>query len=158
MCVTCLAFSAMTLFSPVTEAPQPANVAPASVPSTQVRQVKSMSVAEETRIVLTEMLKRMPNSPETRVLREEFKSLQAKLVGVKDDDKADAIIDDGVNSLSKRVMAAPNSDQLIEVLFELREAKNNQQAANILKLNMVSGRLSSAPLPKGQSGNGGWLS
>ncbi|HEY9846836.1 MAG TPA: hypothetical protein V6D03_11645 [Candidatus Caenarcaniphilales bacterium] len=161
MCVTCLAFSAMTFFSPVTEVPQSTNELSASVSNVQAIQGKSMPVALEARLSITEMLKRIPNSPETRVLREEFKSLQAKLDGVKDDAKAEAIIDDGLNALSKRIMAEPNSDQLTEVLFEIQESKNNQQAAHTFKLNLLQSRGDNLVPPKflnRQRGNWGWLS
>jgi len=157
MCVTCLAFSALTLFSPV-EAPQPASVAPATIPGRQTSLVQSTSVAQKTRLAITEMLKQLPDSPKTQVVRQELQSLQTRLVGVKDDAKADLIIDNGLNSLSQRVMAAPNSGQLIEVLFELQESKNNQQAANGLQLSLTQGRISRAPMIKTQSGSWGWLS
>ncbi len=160
MCVTCLAFSALTLFSPVTEPPQPANVAPANIPGGQASLVQSMSVAQETRLAITEMLKQLPDSPETQVLRQEFQSLQARLAGVKDDSKADVIIDSGLNSLSKRVMAAPNADQLIEVLFELQESKNNQQAARLLKFPTLQSKGVHPVLlnVQAQTRSWGWLS
>lgn len=157
MCVTCLAFSAMTLFSPVTEAPQPTSLNPSSLSDGQASQVKPMPVAEETRASITQMLKRMPNSPETQILREEFSSLQAKLAGVKDDTKADMIINDGLDTLSKRVMAAPNSDRIIEVLFEMGEAGANSQM-NSIQSKLLQGPSSSVTSFKGQSGSWGWLS
>lgn len=146
----------MTLFSPVTEAPQPANVNPSSLSNGQASQVKPMPVAEEARASITQMLKRMPNSPETQILREEFNSLQAKLVGVKDDDKADVIINNGLDTLSKRIMAAPNSDRIIEVLFEMGEAANPQM--NSIQSKLLQGPSSSVTSFKGQSGSWGWLS
>lgn len=157
MCVTCLAFSALTLFSPVTEAPQPANGTSANASNTQAKQVKLMPVAEDTRISIAKMLKQMPNSPETRILREEFKSLQAKLAGVKDDAKAEVIIDDGLNALSKRVMAAPNSDRIVEVLFEMREAEANPQLMNSTQSKLLQGLSLSATSDR-QSRSWGWLS
>ncbi len=160
MCITCLAFSAMTLFSPVTEAPQPTNVQPISLSNNQPASASSLSIAEETRISISRLLKQIPNSPETLVLREEFKSLQAKLAGVKDDTKADAIIDDGLNALSKRVMAEPNADRIIEILFELRESKGNQKAASALKLNELQRRIATSSLKAlpAEGRNWGWLS
>lgn len=157
MCVMCAAFSAMTLFSPVTEAPQPANVNSANVPSTQVRQVKSMPVAEETRISITELLKQMPNSPETRVLRDEFKSIQARLAGVKDDGKAQAIVDDGLNALTKRVMAEPNSDQILGVMNSMLIIES-PQLTTPAKSNLLQGPSSNLQSFKGQGGSWGWLS
>lgn len=112
MCVACYAFSAMTLFTPVTEAPQSTNVQSAS-------QVQSMPVAEETRISIAKMLKQLPKSADTRILREEFQSIQARLAGVKDDAKAETIINNGLNTLSQRVMAQPNSEKIIAVMEDL---------------------------------------
>lgn len=157
MCITCLAFSALTVFSPVTEAPQPANGTSANVSNTQAKQVKLMPVAEDTRISIAKMLKQMPNSPETRILRKEFKSLQAKLAGVKDDAKAEVIIDDGLNALSKRVMAAPNSDRIVEVLFEMREAEANPQLMNSTQSKLLQ-NLSLSATSHRQSRSWGWLS
>lgn len=150
MCLTCLAFSAMTLFTPVTEAPQSAGQ-PAS-------QVQSMPVAEETQISIAKLLKQMPNSPETRVLREEFQSIQARLAGVKDDTKAEAIISNGLDSLSKRVMAEPNSEQIMEVMMKMLEA-DNQQALKVLKLDTLLSRGYNPVSPNAQEGRSwGWLS
>lgn len=112
MCVACYAFSAMTLFTPVTEAPQSTNVQSAS-------QVQSMPMAEETRISIAKMLKQLPRSADTRVLREEFQSIQARLAGVKDDAKAETIINNGMNTLSQRLMAQPNSEKIIAVMEDL---------------------------------------
>lgn len=126
MCLMCAAFSTMTLFSPVTEAPQPVGVNPISVPNAQTSQViKSVPMAEETRISIAKFLQQVPNSPETRILREEFKSMQTKLVGVKDDAKAGAIINGGLNTLSERVTAAPNSEQITEVMNEMLVDEGN---------------------------------
>lgn len=157
MCVTCLVFSALTLFSPVTEAPQLGNGTSANVSNAQAKQVKLMPVAEDTRISIAKMLKQMPNSPETRILREEFKSLQAKLSGVKDDAKAEVIIDDGLNALSKRVVVAPNSDRNVEVLFEMREAEANPQLMNSTQSKLLQG-LSLSATSHRQSRSWGWLS
>jgi len=157
MCVTCLAFSAMALFSPVIEAQRPVSVGSANVPGEKFSQVQSMSVAEETRTSITRMLKQLPKSSDTRILHEEFKSLQARLAGVKDDAKAEAIIDDGLNALSKRVTAAPNSDQLMEVLFEMREAKPNPQLINSTQSKLLQGASSSATPFRAYGGGWGWL-
>ncbi len=156
MCVTCLAFSALTIFSPVTEAPQPATGTPASISNVQASQVKSMPVAEETRVAIAKMLKQLPSSSDAHLLRQELKSLQARLAGVKDDAKAEAIIDQGLNTLSERVMAAPNSDRIVEVLFEMGEAEANPQ------VNSTQSKLlrvpSSSPTASLRHGNWGWLS
>ncbi len=155
MCVYCLAFSAMTLFSPVTEAPQPPNTNSANVSNVQAGQVQSMPVAEETRISITELLKRLPNSPDARVLREEFQSLQTRLAGVNDDAKAEAIINNGLDSLSKRVMAEPNSDQIIALMTSML-VEDNPQLINSSGSELLQSSSSSATSSKDQ-GNWGWL-
>lgn len=136
----------MTLFTPVTEAPQSANMQPAG-------QIQSMPVAEETRTSIAELLKRLPNSPDSRVLREEFQSLQARLVGVKDDAKAAAIINSGLDALSKRVMAEPNSEQISALMSSMLVEDNPQTKSS-----------ESEPLPgsslgttSANQGSWGWL-
>jgi len=150
----------MTLFSPVIEAPQPADLAPASVSRTSANQVQSMPLAEETRLSISAMLKQMPNSPETRVLREEFQAIQARLVGIQDDAKAEAIIDDGLNTLSKRVAAEPNSDQIVEVMMKMLEGEDNQQAAKVLQLSSLQSQGNTPALVnvQAQAKSWGWLS
>jgi hypothetical protein len=142
----------MTLFMPVTEVPQAVNSSSASAFSTQASQAQSLSVAEESRIAITGMLKQLPNSPDTQILREEFQSLHAQLAGVKDNTAAEVMIDDKLNALSQRVMVAPNSQQIMEVLFNLREGKYNQQAENSLGHQRLSTLFSS------QDKQWGWLS
>lgn len=157
MCVLCAGFSALTLFTPVTEAPRSTNVTPATVPNVQYEQIKSTKVAQEARIAIAGMLNQLPSSPETRILREEFQSMQAQLAMVNDDPKAEAIIYTGLNSLVNRIMAEPNSDRIIDVLIKVLEVKENQQAANGSKLNIAPNSSSvSVPLI-GQGRNRGWL-
>lgn len=145
MCVTCLAFSAMTLFTPVTEAPH-ANMQPAG-------QIQSMPVAEETRTSIAELLKRLPNSPDSRILREEFQSLQARLVGVKDDAKAAEIINSGLDTLSKRVMAEPNSEQISALMSSMLVEDNPQTKSSESEL--LPG--SSLGTTSANQGSWGWL-
>ena len=95
MCFLCAGFSALTLFAPVTEAPQSTNVTPTNAPHVQYEQINSTKVAQEARIAIASMLNQLPNSPETLILREEFKLMQAQLAMVNNDTKAEAIIYSG---------------------------------------------------------------
>lgn len=157
MCVLCAGFSALTLFTPVTEAPQSTNVTPANIPHVRYEQIKSKKVAQEARIAIAGMLNQLPSSPETRILREEFKSMQAQLAMVNDDTKAEAIIYSGLDSLVNRIMAEPNSDQIIDTLMKMLEVKDNQQGANGLKLNTDRSTSSGSASLTVQGSNWGWL-
>lgn len=147
MCVTCLAFSAMTLFTPVTEAPQSVNVQPAS-------QVQSMPVAEETRISIAKMLQQLPKSADTRILREEFQSIQSQLAGVKDDAKAEVIINDGLNVLSQRVMAQPNSEEIIGAMKAMLVVEDDPQLVSPSKSKLPE---NSGGTPSKSQKSWGWL-
>lgn len=158
MCIVCgVFFSTLTLFTPVTEAPNPANVTSVNVPKVQYQQINSIPMVEKTRIKLAGMLNQLPNSDEMRVLREELESLQAQLATVKDDAKAKKIIEIGLNSISKRILAEPNSDQTFRVFMKLLEAKYNQQAANGLNLNAAKKQAMGSTPFIGQGISWGWL-
>jgi hypothetical protein len=128
MCVTCLAFSVMTLFTPVSEASPTPGVLPEPVVE-QARPALSRSLAEETRQGISQMLKQIPNSSETQLLQQGFQSLYVRLEKVTEDAAAEAIIDEELEALSQRVQAAPNRDQLVEILFELQEGQYQSQAS-----------------------------
>lgn len=146
MCVACYAFSAMTLFTPVTEAPQSTNVQPAT-------QVQSMPVGEETRISIAKMLQQLPKSAETRIFREEFESIQAQLAGVKDDAKAETIINNGLNTLSQRVMAQPNSDEIIGAMTAMLVVEDDLQLVSPSKSKLPENSSSNT---SSKSQNWGW--
>lgn len=136
MCVTCLAVSVLTLFSPVSDLPQAPNVAPSNSSVEQVRQVGSSPVAQDTQAAIASILKQLPRTTENQILHEEFKSLHNSLVGVTEDAAADAIIDQGLETLSERIQTAPNADKLTETLFKLKEDKYSPQ----VQLNFGAGR------------------
>lgn len=128
MCVTCLAVSVLTLFSPVPDPPQTLTVAPGNSPVEQVRQARSSPVAEDTQAAIAAILKQLPRTADHQILHEEFKSLHNRLVGVTEDVAADVIIDQGLEKLSERIQTAPNADQLTEALFKLKEDNYSPQA------------------------------
>lgn len=151
MCVTCLAVSVLALFTPVPETPTVSTELATGSLVEQVRPVRSNSVAEDTRRSITAMLKRLPDSADTQILRQEFELLHGQLAEGTDDARADAIIDEWLNAFSQKVKAAPNGDQLIEALFELGEDRYNQQA----RLGSHSQLLSN--ILRGQTHQWGWL-
>lgn len=127
MCVTCLAVSVLTLFSPVPDTPQALTVTSNSSLE-QVRQAQPSSVAKDTQAAIAAILEQLPRTADHQILHEEFKSLHHRLGGVTEDAAADAIIDQGLERLSERIQTAPNADQLTETLFQLKEDQYSPQA------------------------------
>lgn len=115
MCISCLALSALSLFTPVTEVPQPVDIQPGAVREI-VFQADSLKVAQENQVAIAKMINQLPNSPEMLILKEGLQSLRVQLDTAKDDAEAEAIIYDGLQALSKRVMASASAEKIIEVL------------------------------------------
>ncbi len=137
MCISCLLFSAIALFTPVTASPQAANLTSADVSSPVYSQVNSSKVAAETRSAIAQMVAGLPDSSDMRVLREELLSLKAKLAAVKDDAEADKMIDDGLRAMSKRILAEPNAGVIVEhlkdMLIDDSEPSANSSGLELLK-------------------------
>ncbi len=156
MCVSCLLFSALTLFTPVTAAPQAANLTPAGVSSLGYSQVNSSKVAAETRSAIAQMVAQLPDSPDMRVLREELLSLKAQLAAVKDDAEADKMIDDGLRAMSTRILAEPNAGQIVEHLKGML-ADDSQPPANSSGLKLLKSKTLYSLSLNGKSNTWGWL-
>lgn len=152
MCVTCLAVSVLTLFTPVSETTSTPSVILQEPVMEQTRPARSRSLAEATRQGITQMLQQLPKSADTQLLRQGFQSLYTRLGQVTEDATAEAIIDEELEILSERVQAAPNRDQLVETLFELQEGQYQPQAG--------LGRVGQQPSLRFaiQVQNWGWLS
>lgn len=137
MCISCLLFSTLTLFTPVTASPQAPNLTPADVSSPAYSQVNSSKVAAETRSAIAQMVAGLPDSPDMRVLREELLSLKAQLAAVKDDAEADKMLDDGLRAMSKRILAEPNAGVIVEhlkdMLIDDSEPPANSSGLELLK-------------------------
>lgn len=129
MCVSCLAISAMTLFAPVTD------MAPVNGPAPAVEmtsQTSTMTYAAEAQLTLGAMMAALPQTPDAQMLRDGFTQLQQRLEGVNDDQAASLLVEEEMDALQERVLAAPNADRMIEILFELQESKLNQQAFDLV--------------------------
>lgn len=127
MCVGCLVTSALMLFTPVSEAPQPVS-APAANPDVAVYATVNddLSLAEQTQIAIADMLSRLPDSPDYRVLHQGLRTFQVRLMDVRDDAEAQQIIDEETRSLNVQMMTAPNYDQLLEAMNTIMEEKDNE--------------------------------
>lgn len=115
MCISCLAFSALSLFTPATEALPSIDVQRGTVREITF-QADSLKVAQENQVAITVMLNQLPDSPEMLILKEELQLLRVRLDMAKNDAEAETIIYDGLQALSKRVMASSNAEKIIEVL------------------------------------------
>ena len=140
MCVGCYAFSAFTLFSPVNEAPQPATVPTLNAPTTVAPQVEDRLTVSEVRSSLAAMIQQIPDAPNFQILREELVAIQTQLIGVNDIDRVHDIMGDGILSLSDRILTAPNSAELIEILRQIQAAPTDVQASRTL-LNGAGGSI-----------------
>lgn len=115
MCISCLAFSALSLFTPATEALPFIDVQQGTVREITF-QADFLKVAQENQVAITMMLNQLPDSPEMLILKEELQLLRVRLDMAKNDAEAETIIYDGLQALSKRVMASSNAEEIIEVL------------------------------------------
>jgi hypothetical protein len=132
MCVGCFVVSAFTLFMPATEAPTgygyTAFDAPiisqtqVVIPAKQADQVE----LQHLRQALGEMVAAFPQTPDSQLLRAEFGSLHQQLLATDDLAIANQILDDGFVEVRDKIMAAPNADDLINMMFEIREARFEQ--------------------------------
>lgn len=126
MCVTCLAISAMTLFTPATDLAPVSGIAPTVE---RANAPLPMPYAAETQLTLAAMMTALPKTADAQMLYDGFAQLQQQLEGVTDDAAASLLVEQELDALQERVLAAPNADKMIEILFELRESKLNQQAS-----------------------------
>lgn len=156
MCITCLAFSALSLFTPVTEVPQSVDIQLGTVREITF-QANSLKVAHENQVASAEMINQLPDSPEMLILKEELQSLRVQLDIAKNDAEAEVIIYDGLQVLSKRVMASSNAEKIIEVLKAMVVEEEYVQLTPPASLNRLQDKnYGLAPLI-GRSKNWGWL-
>ena len=136
MCVGCFVVSAFTMFMPATEAP---TVYPGytSFDMPGISQTQTITMAEQAqqlelqhlRQALGEMVAAFPQTPESQLLRAEFSSLHQQLQATDDLAIANQILDDGFVEIRDKILAAPNSDNLINMMYEMREARFDQMQA-----------------------------
>ncbi len=125
MCVACLAFSALTLFTPVSESAQASGVLQsATVQQAGVREITFTRrevplLADQTQEAIAEFLNYLPTDPELELLRTGMADLSVALEAVTSDTEARQIIDDHLQTLQEQVFASPNSDRIIAVLRDI---------------------------------------
>lgn len=158
MCIVCgVFFSGLTLFTPVTEVPNSANSNAANLPKVQYQQTQSKSLAKQAQIKLSNMLSRLPVSEETQVLRKELKSIQVQLEPIKDDAKAQQIIEKELRTVYQRILEKPSYQQEFNVFMKLLEVKSDRQAIHNLSLNLAQNNSDRSTLFTGQSKSWGWI-
>lgn len=158
MCIVCgVFFSGLTLFTPVPEIPNSANSNTDNLPKVQYRQTLSKSLAKQAQIKLANMLARLPISDETQVLRKEIKSIQVQLDPIKDDAKAQQIIEKELRTVYQRILEKPSYQQEFNVFMKLLEVKSEQQAIHNLSLNLAQNNSDRSTLFIGQDKSWGWI-
>ena len=136
MCVGCFVVSAFTMFMPVTEAPT-GYPGYTNFDAPMISQAQTIAMAEQAeqlelqhlRQALGEMVAAFPQTPDSQILRAEFGSLHQQLQATDDLAIANQILDDGFVEIRDKILAAPNSDHLIEMMYEMREARFDQMQA-----------------------------
>ncbi len=129
MCVGCFVVSAFTLFMPPTEAPIPAGLSVDVPPSTmgQMQAIASPAAnkqeLEELRIAMGKMVDSFPSNPEGEALKDKFAELNDQLQGAESLEAANNILDEGFEVIKEKIIASPNSDDLIDLMYQIREAQ-----------------------------------
>ncbi|MBW4663968.1 MAG: hypothetical protein KME01_07175 [Chroococcus sp. CMT-3BRIN-NPC107] len=103
MCTACLLFSALTLFTPA------GDIAPSS----------RVSVAQETQVAITQMVKQLPRSSDTKLLRSGLLELHSQLATTKNDAEAQQIIDSELNVLSQQLNNSSSGEEVTELLEDM---------------------------------------
>ncbi len=147
MCFGCITLSAFTLFIPVTDASQPTHLPVTNTPGAEMAQVQLSANVPKFRDTVAQMIEQVSQSPDAEILREELTAIHVGLAGVTDLTQAQEIVDDGMDAMAQRVMAAPNADDLIDLLYDLQDRQFGPQA-----------QLQSSITLLGNSKAWGWLS
>ena len=106
MCVTCMVTSALLLFTP-------------SGGDLSLNSPRSLPLAQEAQVAITEVTQRIPASQSTQTLHSGLRSLQAKLATAKNDAEAKAILDQELKQLRDRIAVDPNASKINQVLENL---------------------------------------
>ncbi|NCJ07242.1 hypothetical protein GS597_12145 [Synechococcales cyanobacterium C] len=128
MCFGCVTLSAFTLLIPVADAPQPSNVPVLNAPAAKITQTQSMDSVPRFRAAIAQMIVAASQAPDAEIVHEELTSIHANLEGITDIAQAQDIVDDGMDILAQRVLAAPNADALIDLLYDLQTGSLTPQA------------------------------
>ncbi|MGK7900789.1 MAG: hypothetical protein AB4352_05130 [Hormoscilla sp.] len=160
MCFGCLMFSTLTLFIPAPE-PAPMTTGAAVVSEAGYSQVEQYDqvdsiTAGDVQKAIAAMLKEIPNTEEMSFLRQELKSLQAEMATLDRDTDVEDMLDDKLQEIQDRVLSAPGSEQVMEVLMSMLIIDDGDPGVKALGKRMLS-------LPKNKlhltstSPSWGWL-
>lgn len=119
----------------------------------QSNHANQISLAQETQVSITELVKQLPNSSDTTLLREGLFSLRSRLSTAKNDDHAQEIINDEVASLSQRLSVHHTADEVTEILEALLIEDENKP----LIKSLIKGSNYVSVAPKVKEKNWGWL-
>ena len=133
MCVGCFVVSAFTMFMPATDVP----ASYTALESPVINQTQMIAQADHAdqlelqhlRQALGDMVAAFPQTPESQLLRTEFGTLHQQLQATDDLAIANQILDEGFMDVKEKILAAPNADDLIEMMYEMREARFEQMQA-----------------------------
>ena len=103
MCTACLLFSTLMMFTPA------GDTAP----------VNKVSVAQETQVAITQMVKQLPKSSDTTLLRSGLLELHSQLATTKNDVQAKKIIDSELNILSQQLNNSDSGEEVTELLEDM---------------------------------------
>ncbi len=103
MCTGCLLFSTLMMFTPAGDA-TPAN---------------KVSVAQETQVAITQMVKQLPKSADTTLLRSGLLDLHSQLATTKNDTQAQQVIDSELNILSQQLNNSDSGEEVTELLEDM---------------------------------------
>lgn len=138
MCVACLAVSALTFVIPASPVPQsPSGLVPDRGNASQVVSAKVSPGVTQVQTTLQAMLKQLPNSADTQVLRKGLESAVARLKMAQTDRQAQALLDAEMGKLAKAVMDAPNAQALIDLTLDIRdriEGLSNSSTSDMIQL------------------------
>ncbi len=111
---------------PATEPGMPSSAPRLLAPSQAQVQIQVSPEIDQLRYAVSAMEQQLAQRPDTQVLASELKLLSNQLALVTDLAIAEELVDDGLNQLRDKILAAPNSEQLIEVMYKLREDRYQQ--------------------------------
>lgn len=153
MCISCLLFSTLTLFMPVTETAPSAN---GTLAAPQAN-VSGLISAQESRNAIASLLAELPHTEEMALLRTELQALKAQLAQTQSVEEADLLLETGLKTVSDRVLAGPHADSAIDVLSEmvLLDEKPNAMRSPLLK--MLQSSNPGIKLPEKNNLSWGWL-
>ena len=161
MCVGCLVISALTFIVPVSDVPvsnvpQPID---ASVPTTLATAQASSGIATVQKEIKT-VLAQLPDSEDAELLQNSLETTLIRLNTATGDQHAQVIVDEEMNKLAEALAAAPNAEQVTNILLDIRERSNSSNLQNEMGSAELQSNAGLMSLQKGLQLNQrlGWLS